>query len=1117
MGLAFDVYSAAAPNGSLLATLTDAKEKQVSFSLRGIGAGSFSIPRSSAQATTAIIAQGNLVKVRLTELSATPIGAFWMEVGRFDLVGATEGTEMLTFGGQGARAYLGRAIMWSQTFLAAEIAANTGPVDNEWPLWKGVNGSKAGAILKRLVDESIAGTRPQQPLPSLSTDFSYTLDSAGNIWSTTPGTNAFIAHVGDYLDDVIAELLGATSSMVIQMDANLGLHAYNTFGTNRTSATFAAGKVRMQKGVNVSTALTRELAAQRIKSHILAAGDPGFYGSASSAITPVREGFASSSGDDVSALNALATSQITIRQSNADSIRLGIPYGNTPLSGVYLPGPASLGGHYWLGDTITVHTGTGQHDYNESGQVVAEIALSEDDAGTPVVEVALGSTYSGADFSSIHDAITEVRTDVSNSSNEALRYAHSLITPKVVSALPTLPDPSYPMGSIVFLTTDAKLYRNTTGLADGWSVAVDGADIVAGTILAGAIAAGAITTEALAAVLVLASTIKTADAGARVELDPAGFRAYSGAGDILMNIPTDGSPVYVNAVLEALSLSVTGNAGFYGALNHLGASSVTQVDLGIANPSQAPTLAQDWPATEFVPQTGLSVASPQRVATRGLSYDAAGGAGGATKVFWTAGYGASGLSGQANDGFIVELLASDLSVNRKISLGYFPSPAVICGAARLGTNLYVLLHDQTGQTWVRRYTASTLAVNADYLAVSFPTAYISPTIASDGTNIYIMDGGNGTSFKWNKYDASMVKVGSTIDTTYNPAGGVTLRDVAAGSFDFGAFRIVGAFQGGTGINVQTFDSTGVRQANEKFESDATSGNAWGITYGDARGDGARFWSIPEDGLYVVKHSAWTWTTASPIYWVGYAWYDDVGTVHETMVGPRSSITMGRRKMLTITGQAIPGAGGADDPNKVRVYVVNSATAPATTALHLQLTSVTPTNVLVGYNAAGAAPATSNGFLAVAVPATLQSEAQPGWTLKGDGSAIFDKAQLASGTLLRFVRNPLGVSNFINGGAGATTLQTSPELTDLPANGAVYVECVFGVRESTGANVSMQLFDFDGTSAALGFTSGVAARGGWHTGAMVKLGGLNNRQIKWLTSVATNVTVWLYVVGWWVEV
>jgi hypothetical protein len=75
-------------------------------------------------------------------------------------------------------------------------------------------------------------------------------------------------------------------------------------------------------------------------------------------------------------------------------------------------------------------------------------------------------------------------------------FAETIVPPRVLDALPALPDADYPEGSLVFLTTDGKLYRN---VADAWTVEVDGADILANSITAGQIAVGAIGADEIAA------------------------------------------------------------------------------------------------------------------------------------------------------------------------------------------------------------------------------------------------------------------------------------------------------------------------------------------------------------------------------------------------------------------------------------------------------------------------------------------------------------------------------------------------------------------------------------------------------------------------------------------
>ena len=65
----------------------------------------------------------------------------------------------------------------------------------------------------------------------------------------------------------------------------------------------------------------------------------------------------------------------------------------------------------------------------------------------------------------------------------------------IVTSLPTLPDPNFPLGTTISLTTDGNLYRN---VSNTWTAAVDGGLIAANTITASQIAANTITSGQIA-------------------------------------------------------------------------------------------------------------------------------------------------------------------------------------------------------------------------------------------------------------------------------------------------------------------------------------------------------------------------------------------------------------------------------------------------------------------------------------------------------------------------------------------------------------------------------------------------------------------------------------------
>ncbi len=173
-------------------------------------------------------------------------------------------------------------------------------------------------------------------------------------------------------------------------------------------------------------------------------------------------------------------------------------------------------------------------------------------------------------------------------------------------------------------------------------------------------------------------------------------------------------------------------------------------------------------------------------------------------------------------------------------------------------------------------------------------------------------------------------------------------------------------------------STATQVANRNFGLAASSGD--GLTH-----DGTQFrgWDSATP-TKVWKFSAWDWTTASALYWVGYSWFDSnaTGGQHETAAGPRASITLRRRERLQVTNAAIP-TGGTDEPDKVRIYMKPGAADWAAGAGWMQVSDALTARFLLDYASSGTADG-SVAVFAAGVPAELKS-ATTGWTLYGDGN------------------------------------------------------------------------------------------------------------------------------------
>ena len=316
------------------------------------------------------------------------------------------------------------------------------------------------------------------------------------------------------------------------------------------------------------------------------------------------------------------------------------------------------------------------------------------------------------------------------------------------------------------------------------------------------------------------------------------------------------------------------------------------------------------------------------------------------------------------------------------------------GIATDGTYIYVL--DNTGVVW--KYLRSDLS----YVAKSSVQTAITGTKSKAGMF----------------YDATAAEL--IITTTTGTGAGVypkfvrvnpatlavstSVYSASAGSTFDGA---TDTFRGGARLNdplnsnaatywvattnavyAYTFSGTAATQtSNRNFGTAASSGD--GLTH-----DGTVFrgWDIANP-TKIWKFSAWDWTTASAVYWIGYSWYDSAGTTHETACGPRASITMRRRERLLVQNAAIP-TGGADDPDKVRIYMLPGTSDWTAGTGWLQVTDALTARYLSSYTGSGTHDGTGTAFPA-GTPAELKSSAS-GWSLKGDGSVAIAVTQPIGG-------------------------------------------------------------------------------------------------------------------------
>jgi hypothetical protein len=380
------------PDFTPLDTLDDMIEWEVRIELKDVGSGRFVMNRYSDQATDAILKQGNWVQVVIPRIDTDPIFIWQMETGKTILLTARaeNGGENVTWGGRGGLSLLARSVAWNESFVVP------GPKDTVGVLvGPASTGGKAGQILKRFIDEATHVDRGVgdfgvrlDTLDLLTHDFDYTNDSDGNAWIVTPSTADLAAgRIGENGLYSVSKLIN-TGAIDIIMQPNLLLQAFNEYGRDLSSTTFASGKVRFVRGVNIAEQLERDVGHELVPTHMLIQGQLPAYGyavSPSAAGRPTVEGFLQTEGSDPAFLEEVGLNDMAQRLRKGESVSFAVDVPiegeEDELTGKYLPGPPGSNGHFWIGDTVTLHTGSTEYgDLNNEDVRIMAIVLSTDKA-----------------------------------------------------------------------------------------------------------------------------------------------------------------------------------------------------------------------------------------------------------------------------------------------------------------------------------------------------------------------------------------------------------------------------------------------------------------------------------------------------------------------------------------------------------------------------------------------------------------------------------------------------------------------------------------------------------------------------------------------------------------
>jgi hypothetical protein len=187
----------------------------------------------------------------------------------------------------------------------------------------------------------------------------------------------------------------------------------------------------------------------------------------------------------------------------------------------------------------------------------------------------------------------------------ALTNASSLTVRTDGAGAPLAYDTAY---YFAIVASDADGSAAPSAVASAQLFKVTGPDIAADYVYAGTVLADQIIGGNVQADIGLFGTLKTADAGARVELGPFGFIVYNSAGVPTTLLGSDGISTFKGSVI-ASTFSVTDGMSIRGTNNELAQAGSLTLAAGVSAAANAPTVVCDY---EIMPgwKTELGAAWP---------------------------------------------------------------------------------------------------------------------------------------------------------------------------------------------------------------------------------------------------------------------------------------------------------------------------------------------------------------------------------------------------------------------------------------------------------------------------------------------------------------------------
>lgn len=525
---------------------------------------------------------------------------------------------------------------------------------------------------------------------------------------------------------------------------------------------------------------------------------------------------------------------------------------------------------------------------------------------------------------------------------------------------------------VKIVAKDADGSADASTEASSQLVRVQQGELAVEAVTAENILSGSITAEKFDAVLLLASLIRTAAAGQRIEIDGSGIRAFDSAENLTVNLPTSsGSPSFKGTV-EATGLNITGEAVLSG--QHLTLNQDTELLLSsaLSNPVTPPTVTSTWEEFDFdeeIPSTGGT--------RKGMTYVPDGDTTEDTPTWLFVTY--------KGGGTVVETRVSDGVRLREKTLNVLNYPIT---AYKRGSYLYIFCLHWTGTQYdarLQKYNWNDWSSEGNSGALFTPPA---------GTSSFQVDGSGIVTIGATDYFVILRTASTSMEMRFHQwsstDGSFPNTSTAAvhSGLDLGEHRFLIDIGDGTWYTCEGSGENGTvkgwtapasvanpptRDSDKDFIG-AADGCGW---------DGTSFWSPYHRLAKIRKHSDWYWDgETTKTAWVRYTWFNDVDTNgrdagdYESAPSPAGSVSLLKRSRLVVT---LPSPPNASDVTHVPVYADLGDTEPT---LDLQADTVAdyPNTTTVIYTdiAAGAAPPASSNF---------PNSGTPGLISFGDGTPL----------------------------------------------------------------------------------------------------------------------------------